>query len=361
MKHSIRAILLIIVATSIFVSNTHPHDPVLPAKLKSYHIQLLTDADTNMLFVNAIVNNKQRKMLVDNGAPTALFIDEADLDEYHILYTTKLFDSEGDTSTAYIAKIKKINLDQLFLKKQYCLLLVDKPQYFTQMGISGIIGHNILNQFDYTLDFINFDLVLIEKSGNPSGRAKHTIALERDDEGLTYMNLRIDTTTYLFQVDYGSSGLIDFSAKNSLPDLPKSEYTKVHLIETVNQRFSDTSVFFLSDSIFFASDLVFTSVPVTIRSTEGNLIGMKFFKQFDRVTISNSTKTMILDPLPIEFDVVFKQMNCVDIPGQNDSCMIGSYIKTDGTKNARIHVGDTIIKPVHVPRVTLSKVKVVGL
>lgn len=357
MKKSIRAILLVVILTSIFVSNTSPYEPASPPKSKSYRIKLLTDADTNMLFVNATIGQKQLKMLVDNGAPTALFIDASALGDYRILNSTKLFDGEGDTATAYIAKIKKIKLGNLLLKKQYCLLLTDKPQYFAEMGVSGIIGHNILNQLEYTLDFVNFELVLSEKADEPFNRSPHRIALQRDDEGLTYMNLRIDTTRYLFQVDYGSSGLIDFSTKNSPPDLPKSEYTKVHLMETVNQRFTDTSAFYRADSIFFADDLVFTSVPVTIRYTNHNLIGMKFFRQFESVTINSSNNTMILRPIPIAFDVAYKQINCYDIQGQTDSCTIGSLLIKVETEDTRMNVGDTILKPTHVPRIVLSRVK----
>ena len=359
MKHSIRAILLLVVLASVFVSNTIPFDPASPAKLKSYHVPLFTDNDTNMLFVDVIINNKRRKMLVDNGAPTTLFIDAAELDDYRILNTTKFFDGEGDTSTAYITKIKKINMGNLFSKKEHCLLSFNKPQYFSEMGVSGIIGHNILNQFDYMIDFINFKMVLTEKSDEPSGRGEHAIALEKNEEGLTFMRLRIDTTQHLFLIDYGSSGLIDFSQASSPPDLPKSDYTKVHLMETINQRFSDTSAFFLADSIFFANDLVFTSVPVTIRNTGYNLIGMKFFKQFRSVTINSSNNTMILTPIPIEFDVVYKQINCYDIPGQSDSCMIGSLLLK--TENTGMNVGDTVLKPLRIIRVTLSKVKAVGL
>ncbi len=361
MKNSIQVILLVVAGASLFIGNTNPSDPASQSKLRSYSVQLSTDTDTNMLFVDATINNKQRKMLVDNGAPTTLFIDKAGLDDYRILNTTKIFDGEGDTSTAYIAKIKKISIGNLFLKKQYCLLSINKPQYFSEMGVSGIIGHNILNQFDYTLDFVNFNLVLKEKSDEPSNKGEHTIALEKNQEGLIFMHLRIDTTQHLFQVDYGSSGLIDFSIKSPLPDFPKSEYTKVHLIETINQRFSDTSTFFLADSIFFASDLVFTSVPVTIRYTDCNLIGMKFFKQFESVTISNSHNTMILTPIPIEFDVVFKQVNCFDIPGQSDSCMISSVLKKTGTEYPVLNVGNIILKPAHVSRITLSVVKGVAL
>lgn len=361
MKKSICAILLVVVLTNIFISNTTPYDPASPAKSKNHRTKLLTDADTNMLFVSATIGDKQLKMLVDNGAPTALFIDAAALDDYRILNTTKLFDNEGDTATAYITKINKVCLGTLLLKKQYCLLLTDKPQYFLEMGVSGIIGHNILNQLEYTLDFVNFELVLSEKADEPTERGSHSIALQRDDEGLTYMNLRIDTTHYLFQVDYGSSGLVDFSTKNPPPDLPKSEYTKVHLMETVNQRFADTSTFYRADSIFFAGDLVFTTVPVTFRHTNQNLIGMKFFRQFESVSINSSNNTMTLRPIPIAFDVAYKQINCYAIQGQSDSCMIGSMLLKNKTETVGMQVGDTILKPIHVPRVVLSKVKGVAL
>ena len=325
-------------------------------------IPIFTNHDTTGLFVNSTIFNKQMKLLIDNGAPCSLFIDSSELNNFHIYDTITLINGVGKRSVGYITKIKHLKIANFLMKNEYFILSTIKPKQLKKNNVSGILGYNILNKYDYTIDFYKFNLLLTKLKRNKHINFKInpssvSIPIEFNKIGMSFINVKIDNILYSIQIDYGSNGFISFNNKSLLSDSNNLKFLKVNLIETLNERYIDTSRIYVKDTIIFSNKILFTSIPFTIEKGDTNIIGMKFFKQFKRVSILNSNNTMVLSPVPINFNLKYKKINCIADQKNCDSCIIYSYIKYFNDTVLKINIGDKIYKQNAVEYVKLPLTK----
>lgn len=115
----------------------------------------------NLLILDVRLNNQTKKFLFDTGSELSYLILTRESKKNRIkLPNTYLLSSVGGTKKIeHGFKIKKISIGQFELEDIF-LLEMKKSVFTRTLNIDGIIGWDILKQFDFKLDILRKKLIL---------------------------------------------------------------------------------------------------------------------------------------------------------------------------------------------------------
>ncbi len=256
-----------------------------------------TNADTSQLFVSVTINDQPHLFLFDNAADkSVLFFETAsDIKNYKVKAKTFVIDTEQKKDTAYIINCS-IAIPELKLKNEKLTILATPfaPKQLKLNGVSGILGLDIINRYNWQIDF-NTNALSIVKKINDNVRAKYyVIPVVRDASSVMCITIKNDVKTDTFAVDFGHNQTLSTGANAFIKT---KEYVKISQRFTINQNaVVDTSYICLTNNLIFGNALLVTNVPISYNSKlKSNLIGIGFLKKFGTVIMMNTSNQLLLE------------------------------------------------------------------
>lgn len=295
-------------------------------------IDMLFNEELNQITIPLTINNSSHVFLFDNACQASiLFAEREEFSQYNIIGKSWLIDADGHKDTVYIAK-EKIKITGLGIKSKIKLLLTKQPKILADLGISGIIGNDIIAQYNWLLDFKKKK---IDTYRNIQGLTKEKlikIADFRGKDGMLYSRLYLNQYADTFQIDLGFNQTL-LSSKQPLNY--QAEYIKVTYTESLTHKSIDTLSIFLADTLCFATNHAFSHVPIYVDSSaKSKLIGIDFLKQFETIYMDNASNSLWLTKKDV-FQFTIPTAKC-----HKSNIMSCTYPK--GQLSVRYHVGDAI-------------------
>ncbi|MFN7120014.1 MAG: aspartyl protease family protein [Saprospiraceae bacterium] len=169
-----------------------------------------------MPFVNAQLDGKSGPFLLDTGAPTLVLNAKPDNKQQDIpaaSFSTSFHLSSTKVKSFGWATVQRKNLDALALDIQHL-------EISTQQKLLGIIGYDILKDFELFIDYPNQQVLLLQPVNNSVHKAATPLAtLDIELQGhLPVIALEIGNQILRFGLDTGAGvNLMDNDCKTNLP------------------------------------------------------------------------------------------------------------------------------------------------
>lgn len=263
----------------------------------------------NYLVVKCKYKGKVLRFIFDNGAEISLV--RKDLFRRVKVFRGTVVDAKHQAKEFEMTK-KKIKMklmlpSETIVVKQPFILMDTLPELFVRNHIDGVLGNNVISQFDWDIDF-KTRTVDILGSENETKDGFYEIAKNGDEliQSVIYtgdsLNVKEEIQVLL---DCGFNGIVKMSKK------VVDEYSEFCLFRKglTGSIISQSHVF----SPILASDLILddmkvSNIPIVFseRFPKGSaLIGLGFLSKFEKVIILNSKgKLLLKKKTSIEFTIL---------------------------------------------------------
>lgn len=318
-----------------------------------------TNDDTTLIIIPVNIDGETFSFLFDTGSQVNLLFDDGSFDLTKAR-KTKIFNSNNESTNALLIK-KKIELQSLKIKKKsLCVVLNEKPDFMKELNIHGILGANIINKFDWKIDFKKLEISRIKNikksSINISDSSFYKINTFFDENytlstSINLKNDKNDSVTFIF--DTGYTGIINIYL-NSNEILNKTFlYKNIGIENTLVSSKIDTS--FISLDTIIVGDFCIERIPIMYsksNQSETNSIGMKFLNTFNDVYILNSKNLVMVSKIELkkyniqsykEFKgIIMSQTTLIE-----DSSTIVLGKKSTEVKNENVFIDIPVTKFIH--------------
>ncbi len=264
--------------------------------LKAQETTFLTNDDTTQIYISLTIQHQKHIFLFDNAAQkTVLFLPEKSAIKNHaVLSKTMLSDADNAKDTAYIIQ-SHLSIPELKIQnKKFILLAVPKiPNQLKQNGVSGILGLDVIDSYDWLIDFKACKIYADKKIKNLTTDDYFKLNTCRDKEGIIALPIETNTLKDTFTIDFGHNQCFSSHLKNIHS---KWDYLKLSQVYSVNaQGKLDSSYIGSAPIVKLSNALCLQNVPVTYMKASGsNLVGVSFFKVFGKVVLWHSKNQLLL-------------------------------------------------------------------
>jgi gag-polyprotein putative aspartyl protease len=117
----------------------------------------------NLIITPVKINGVERHFIFDTGAEKSVILD-AISDNLEIVGNQKVSDSQNKTSKLSIVLIKKLTIGSVDILDKKCITF--RNSLFNCMGFEGLIGIDIIQKYDWIIDFKNQLLIRYELNNN---------------------------------------------------------------------------------------------------------------------------------------------------------------------------------------------------
>lgn len=238
---------------------------------------------------SVVIEHSTKNFLFDTGAPCCLFLDNvSDTIHYKILRKTFVIDGFGNRKQTWLTKVKEIRIGDKVVKDEYIILLEANP-VLKKQKIEGIIGHNIINKFDWKFNFITNEAEL-KSSIKPEDLSEYKVisTFLIDNSPHTVISagdqpLAKDTCL----IDFGDNKYISIRRLYKFKD--KQLYSDIHSTSTASAVQKQDTSFIQLGTVKLNDSFCLGGFPLyTERNTAQNAIGCGFFMMFDEIIIQSS-------------------------------------------------------------------------
>ncbi|OIQ21316.1 MAG: hypothetical protein BM557_03430 [Flavobacterium sp. MedPE-SWcel] len=180
----------------------------------------------NLIMVNVLLNGKERKFIVDSGAPRVILNSKYIIGHNDNERTTISSSSgvNGSINGMDITNVEELDFAGIKLENQEVITLdISHLEENLNEEIYGLIGYDLIQDYDVLFDYENKKLTLINpdhfedyKSEYLSGAKLETTPITLEQH-IPVIKAQINNKTYSFGIDSGAeSNLMDKSLFNSL-------------------------------------------------------------------------------------------------------------------------------------------------
>ena len=266
---------------------------------KNPSVSFETNEDTSSIFIYAKVDGVVSLFLFDNASQkTILFVDDA----YNLNDAKKisLFDSDEKRTEAYL-KFDEVEIPNLAIRyKSTIVLMKEIPLLFKEKNVRGIIGADIINNYDWDIDFQSLKISKLTKK-QKSNNDFFEIQTYLDKSKIVSADILFGLDTLSFQLDLGYNSVISTALTSAkIENISFKKYAFGYSIAAQN---SIDTTFIGIDTINIGNMLI-NNIPINYSVNEkSNLLGVSFFKPFGRMLILNSSNKILL---PLTDKYVYK-------------------------------------------------------
>lgn len=247
------------------------------------------DIVNGMPYVNAQHDGKDGRFLLDTGAPM-LVLNSSKITGKESIPAAS-FSSSFNLSATKVKKFQWASVERKHL--QALVLEIDHLEKSTGSKLAGIIGYDILKDFELFIDYPNEQVLLLhpgENSLHKAAKPMATLDIELQDH-LPVITVQIGTKTLRFGLDTGAGvNLIDKDCKTALP-LEFFTILGVEEIRAINQTSSQVEAALVND--VHIADLPFDNMKYLLTEfsdlqskTNLKIDGLMGFPFFERVKCS---------------------------------------------------------------------------
>jgi len=285
------------------------------------------------------INGIEHYFIFDTGAEcTVIREDEGDKLDKTNSTTDTLNDSFDKVTiqTKYFVKSFKIGCSNL---NNQSLVAFPNSSFFNCLGIEGVLGVDIIKQFDWLIDFENQYLIKIDTSSSNKDISDY-FALNFYENGFRpriklrigdkIIDLLFDSGSNTNQLDSGSFQTIKKDIKRSYNQISSASGATTFDKQTKESCFLINTQPFNNDSNKYTAE--FNSISVG-----ENKIGNTYWGQ-NKIFLSWTKNKLLFKPINIQnkktFGITFKV--------KNDTVIVNSIVYTEQILNLGLHIGDKI-------------------
>jgi hypothetical protein len=327
----------------------------------------------NLITIPVKINGVERHFVFDTGAEKSV-ISEAICDNLELIGKQKVSDSNNSTSTLSIALVKKLTIGNVDVLDKKCITF--KNSSFTCMGFDGIIGIDIIQKYDWVIDFKNNLLIRYELNNNLFD-AKNLIFADyynkrqRPRIKLTFKNK--ETIDFLFDSGSNKTDLISgkikkikslvtkttdkLSESNGLNSLSRMDSTSEIELPTAlkNNEFKNKifqvalrgedkigNDFWVDNTLYYSFEKKKLAITTNLNEYEKPSFGVRFKMKADKIVIGSITFTDTIKAFKITSGDIIKSINNLTF---TDNCELLKYQHnfTGNTMELELVNGEKII------------------
>ena len=285
------------------------------------------------------INGKIHYFMFDTGAEATAIREDVSVGLDKTGYSRKrMKDANNKSTTQSKFVVHSVKIGNSDLSDQSIYTFPNSP-FFNCSGFEGIIGIDIIKQFDWLIDFDKQYIVKTDPSG-PDGRFNDFVALDFYENKLRPMiKLKIGNQTVDFLFDSGAneSGMDKKNYGKIRNEIIKSfdEITSVSAANSYDQISNES--FFLVTAHLAHSDSINHNAMFNTISVGENRIGNDFWRH-NQLFLSWSKGKLLYRTVSAEkkktFGIFFKIID--------ESMVVNSLVYTDQIIKSGVKTGDTI-------------------
>lgn len=258
---------------------------------------------SSLLVFRGKVNGIETNFAMDTGAGTSVITThQAQLSNVKSSGKVKVNDSNDNNTKIKKAKIDALQIGSQTVSNSGCVVF-DMP--FLACNDIFLLGANVINQFNWKIDFVNNVLYVSKSAFEPS-------------EGMTEMNIKFHKNRHFTDIIIENNTIKNCLIDTGYNDFLEASIDDENFIQLKNQhkefvilgkRFAmGLSSMTSTDNYSFSFDglqiatTTFNDVKVEMRENIENKIGIKFFSTLTKVLImnnSNSKYHLLLSQKPV--------------------------------------------------------------
>lgn len=292
-----------------------------------------TNKDSSLIIISVNIDGQSLPFLFDTGSRFSLLFDDGN---YNLKKTQKVngLDSYNNPTELYITK-KKIIIPSLDVKyKGVCAIMKDIPDFLKELNIQGIIGADLINNFDWKIDFNNLKITRLEKNLVLPMDSFYTIETHINEQKQvldTYVTINDSIMPFIF--DSGMNSIINVNGTSKSLQNENIILKSFAYLHTISGNYVDTSYIGVNNISIGNIQIENIPLPYSTKKIDQNAIGMKFFRAFGEFYMLNS-KNKILVPCIKSYQYGFESFK------EKDGIIVSQRIPFDSDLPS--HLGEKV-------------------
>jgi Aspartyl protease len=259
-------------------------------KSKNFETTIPFEIIEDWIAVKLLVNGIELKFLFDTHASlttlSSEFAKRLSLDKKGWITVQ---DGKGERQKTDIFKINNLKVGDLVCEGTSCVT-THLPNFMTEIGFDGLLGADIINRFNWKINFDKKEIVITDKRIEKTDKEEEFYFYMRGN--VPYVTLKVGNQEYGYTLlDFGCSGGIIFPYKlaSILNEKITSGdcYGQAILSNGLFGHGKSDSLYYVSSDNISISQLKLPKIEVEIRKNDDLIIiGMDVFSQYN-ITLDN--------------------------------------------------------------------------
>lgn len=173
-----------------------------------------------LIILNVSIKGKERRFLLDTGAPNVLTKELAEELNLPVLFRRTVGDSQQRRGKLDYVQVEEIRIGELVFKEMLALVVdINASPVLRCLEVDGIIGANLMRKSAWQIDYENQEiLIAAHRDSLPYLDESIVIPFKTSGQGTPRIELQVDEVASIFPI-------ID-SGSNSNMDVPVEWFTK---------------------------------------------------------------------------------------------------------------------------------------
>lgn len=184
---------------------------------KDYLVEIPFSYIGKHIFIEVLISDKKYNFLFDTGCEiSAIDQDVSKEINYTLKNEIELSGSSFSTQKVGLIELPNISISNVTFEKTYGMLqdLSFIKRNYETIKISGVIGNNLMRKANWQIDYKKSVIRISDKTNKfDIPKTSKIVTMNNQNWGLGYIDTQINTKTYKFIFDLGSSG--KFTANTS--------------------------------------------------------------------------------------------------------------------------------------------------
>lgn len=166
-----------------------------------------------LIIVPITMEGKEYRFLFDTGAPFSISEELQENTNFKTVSKGNIVDSDYNRKKVKWVQVNSINVGNVTFKNQTAFVGdFDANPIMNCLGIDGIIGSNLIRQYNWTIDQEKYTLSLSSKTGIDTREESLVLPFKTDNQYNIFVDINIGKSSIKnVLVDYGSNGSIALS------------------------------------------------------------------------------------------------------------------------------------------------------
>ena len=251
-----------------------------------------------LIIVPITIQGKEYRFLFDTGAPFSISEELQENTNFKTVSKGNIVDSDYNRKKVKWVQVDSISVGNVLFKSQTAFVGdFDANPIMNCLGIDGIIGSNLIRQYNWTIDQEKHSLSLSSKIGTNAHKEIIVLPFKTDNQYNIFIDINIGKSSIKnVLVDYGSNGSIALSNEifNALRE--KNIVSKTFIEKGINQSGIIGKPVELNREISYSDSVRINNLSiknVMIRTGKTVSLGNDFLSRFN-VTIDWNNKNLYL-------------------------------------------------------------------